>query len=185
MAHRYDSDDESALQPHDPADRENLPGELLGEELVEPEPYRVSDDEVDAEELVDVEELEAAEAGVAEQADVTGPTVDDSGQLIAAESAAQRARTSRPVRRQPESAVATSKGAAAPRARRSQAVSGRRANPVQFAGESVEELKKVVWPNWPTVQQYFMAVLVFVLFVIAYVGLIDLGLGAALLRLFG
>lgn len=177
MAHRYDSDDESSVQPHDPSDRENLPGELLGEDLTEPEPYRVSDDEVEAEELL------AAEAEVAEQPDATGPTVDDSGQLVAAESVAQRARTSRPTRRQP--ATTDAKGTATPRVRQHHSASARRSNPVQFAGESVEELKKVVWPNWPTVQQYFGAVLVFVLFVIAYVGLIDLGLGAALLRLFG
>ncbi len=65
------------------------------------------------------------------------------------------------------------------------AVAARPTGPVQFAAESVEELKKVVWPTWSQVQQYFWAVLVFVLIVIAYVGLLDLGFGWLLLKLFG
>ncbi len=58
-------------------------------------------------------------------------------------------------------------------------------NPAQFARQSVGELKKVVWPTWPELTKLFAVVLVFVLFMIAYVGLLDLGFGWALLRLFG
>ena len=47
------------------------------------------------------------------------------------------------------------------------------------------ELKKVIWPTGLQVRQYFVVVLVFVLFIIAYVGLLDLGFGALLLRLLG
>ena len=54
----------------------------------------------------------------------------------------------------------------------------------EFMSESRFELRKVVWPTRDQLQTYFWAVLVFVLFVIAYVGLLDLGLGTALLKVF-
>ncbi len=157
-----------------PDDSENLPGELLGEDLVEPEAYEVAPDENEAEELA------SDEVTVTDEVEV-----DDPAQLAAAETVAQKARSSRPVRK---SAVATTaaKGTATPARKRSAlAVKDRPTGPVQFAAESVEELKKVVWPTWSQVQQYFWAVLVFVLVVIAYVGLLDLGFGWVLLQLFG
>lgn len=60
-----------------------------------------------------------------------------------------------------------------------------RTGPVKFVNESVGELRKVVWPTANQVQQYFVVVLVFVLFIIAFVSLLDLGLGWALLKVFG
>lgn len=57
--------------------------------------------------------------------------------------------------------------------------------PAEFVRQSVDELKKVIWPTGLQVRQYFVVVLVFVLFIIAYVGLLDLGFGALLLRLLG
>jgi preprotein translocase subunit SecE len=50
--------------------------------------------------------------------------------------------------------------------------------------ESVGELRKVVYPTGQQLLNYFVVVLVFVLFVIAYVSLLDLGLGWALFRVF-
>ncbi|MDO5533712.1 MAG: preprotein translocase subunit SecE [Propionibacteriaceae bacterium] len=175
--------DDSAESLASPDDRENLPGELLGEELVDPEPYAVAPDEAEAEELDSTQP-------VTEQAASDAPEVDDPAQLAAAESVAQRARSSRPVRKGAATAsagagTAPKGGATASRSRRSTDVADRPAGPVQFVGESVEELKKVIWPTWSQVQQYFWAVLVFVLIVIAYVGLLDLGFGWLLLRLFG
>ncbi|MGC4155069.1 MAG: preprotein translocase subunit SecE [Propionicimonas sp.] len=61
----------------------------------------------------------------------------------------------------------------------------KRTTPAQFVRESTEELKKVVWPTLSQWQQYFVVVLVFVLFMIAVVSVLDLGFGAALLQLFG
>ncbi len=58
-------------------------------------------------------------------------------------------------------------------------------NPAEFVGQSVGELKKVVWPTWPQLVVMFSAVLVFVLIMIAIVGLLDMGFGWALLRIFG
>ena len=60
-----------------------------------------------------------------------------------------------------------------------------RTTPAQFVRESTEELKKVIWPTLSQWQQYFVVVLVFVLFMIAVVSVLDLGFGAALLQLFG
>ena len=58
-------------------------------------------------------------------------------------------------------------------------------NPVQFVRQSATELKKVVWPSWGELTVLFSAVLLFVLFIIAYVMLLDNGFGWALLSLFG
>lgn len=58
-------------------------------------------------------------------------------------------------------------------------------NPVTFAKQSGGELKKVVWPTGKEMRTYFLAVLVFVLFVITYVGLLDLLFGWGLLNLLG
>jgi preprotein translocase subunit SecE len=95
-------------------------------------------------------------------------------------------------RRRPASAGAESggsasvvrgpKGRATPSQRRT--VKKERTGPVGFVRESIGELRKVVYPTGQQVIQYFVVVLVFVLFVIAYVSLLDLGLGAAIFKIF-
>jgi preprotein translocase subunit SecE len=60
----------------------------------------------------------------------------------------------------------------------------RRTGPVTFVRESVGELRKVVYPTGPQLLKYFIVVLIFVLFVIAYVSLLDLGFGAAMFQIF-
>ena len=59
-----------------------------------------------------------------------------------------------------------------------------RSGPVGFVRESVGELRKVVYPTGQQLLNYFVVVLVFVLFVIAYVSLLDLGMGWAIFRVF-
>ncbi|WP_375433539.1 preprotein translocase subunit SecE [uncultured Friedmanniella sp.] len=59
-----------------------------------------------------------------------------------------------------------------------------RTGPVTFVRESVGELRKVVYPTGQQLLNYFVVVLVFVLFVIAYVSLLDLGMGWAIFRAF-
>jgi preprotein translocase subunit SecE len=59
-----------------------------------------------------------------------------------------------------------------------------RTGPVTFVRQSVGELRKVVYPTGPQLANYFVVVLIFVLFIIAYVSLLDLGLGAAIFRIF-
>ena len=100
-----------------------------------------------------------------------------------AESVAALARSSRPRRRDAE---VVEKAAPTPRRRAPRAeTKPKRTTPAQFMRESVDELKKVVWPTSNQVRQYFVVVLIFVLFIIAYVSVLDLGFGAALLKLFG
>ncbi|MCB0887112.1 MAG: preprotein translocase subunit SecE [Propionibacteriaceae bacterium] len=58
-------------------------------------------------------------------------------------------------------------------------------NPAEFVRQSAGELKKVVWPTWPETVKMYSAVLVFVLIMIAIVGLLDLAFGWGLLKIFG
>lgn len=59
-----------------------------------------------------------------------------------------------------------------------------RTGPVTLVRESVGELRKVVYPTGQQLLNYFVVVLVFVLFIIAYVSLLDLGMGWAIFRVF-
>jgi len=59
-----------------------------------------------------------------------------------------------------------------------------RTGPVTFVRESVGELRKVVYPTGQQLMNYFIVVLVFVLFVIAFVSLLDLAFGAAIFEVF-
>ncbi|HEY5980218.1 MAG TPA: preprotein translocase subunit SecE [Microlunatus sp.] len=64
------------------------------------------------------------------------------------------------------------------------AVEHKRTGPVTLVRQSVAELRKVVYPTGPQLANYFVVVLIFVLFIIAYVSLLDLGIGAAVFRIF-
>ena len=59
-----------------------------------------------------------------------------------------------------------------------------RTTPAKFVRQSVGELRKVVYPTGSQLANYFVVVLVFVLFVIAYVSVLDLGLGWAIFKIF-
>jgi preprotein translocase subunit SecE len=76
----------------------------------------------------------------------------------------------------------TPKGA--PTTKRDQQVKPGRTSPVKFVRQSIGELRKVVYPTGQQLINYFVVVLVFVLFVIAYVSLLDLGLGWAIFKIF-
>jgi preprotein translocase subunit SecE len=54
---------------------------------------------------------------------------------------------------------------------------GRRTNPADFLRQVVAELRKVVWPSRDQLVTYFWVVLVFVLVIMTFVSLLDLGLG--------
>ena len=69
-------------------------------------------------------------------------------------------------------------------AKRDQPVKRERTTPLKFVRQSIGELRKVVYPTGQQLINYFIVVLVFVLFVIAYVSLLDLGFGAAIFRIF-
>jgi preprotein translocase subunit SecE len=72
----------------------------------------------------------------------------------------------------------------APTNKRDQRVKRERTTPLKFVRQSIAELRKVVYPTGPQLINYFVVVLVFVLFVIAYVSLLDLGLGWAIFKIF-
>lgn len=93
----------------------------------------------------------------------------------------------RPVRRTPvdksEAGLATTSRRAA--AANEQGAPQGRTTPAGFVNQSVGELRKVIWPTGEQLANYFAVVLVFVLFMVAFVGLLDFGFGWLLLRLFG
>lgn len=163
---------------------DDLPGqELASHHLGEPEAYTLAPDETDAEELTDVAPESDAEV-----------EIDDPDQLADAEEDARAAdssepetlaaqvRASRPARKSPDVAK---KDAPTPSRRKTATATEKRTTPRQFVNQSVDELKKVVWPTGAQVRQYFGVVLVFVLFIMAYVVALDTGFGALLLKLFG
>ncbi|WP_204164496.1 preprotein translocase subunit SecE [Nocardioides daejeonensis] len=60
-----------------------------------------------------------------------------------------------------------------------------RTGPVTFTKQSVAELRKVVWPTQEQLITYFIVVMVFVIVLMAFVSLLDLGLGKLVFQIFG
>jgi preprotein translocase subunit SecE len=93
-----------------------------------------------------------------------------------------------------QQAAAAGESAAATRARQKkekatprqkQAVEKKsRTTPAQFVKESVSELQKVVYPTGQQLINYFIVVLIFVLFIIAIVSVLDLAFGKAIIAIF-
>lgn len=73
---------------------------------------------------------------------------------------------------------------------KSDAVSGsddktQRTGPVTFTKQSIAELRKVVWPTQEQLVTYFIVVMVFVVIMMTFVALLDLGFGRAVFEIFG
>ena len=79
-------------------------------------------------------------------------------------------------------AAAVPKGT--PTAKRDAVAAEKRTTPVAFVKQSVGELRKVVYPTGQQLGNYFVVVLVFVLFIIALVSLLDLGIGKLVFAIF-
>ncbi|WP_316670910.1 preprotein translocase subunit SecE [uncultured Propionibacterium sp.] len=79
----------------------------------------------------------------------------------------------------------TRRAGGAERKRTKEPARRRRTTPWGFAKQSVDELKRVIWPSGQEVSQYFVVVLAFVVFIMAIVAGLDLGFTRLLLRLFG
>ena len=60
-----------------------------------------------------------------------------------------------------------------------------RTNPVTFYRQVIAELRKVVWPTQQQLVTYLIVVIVFVVAMITYVSLLDVGFGKAVFALFG
>jgi preprotein translocase subunit SecE len=132
--------------------------------------------------VADEEDKAAAESGDQPTQDVGGdvetPAITEAERIAAAAAA-------RPTRKS-TTAVVEGKGRATRKQREATTQERRkRTTPVEFVRESIEELRKVIWPTLSQLQQYFIVVLVFVLVVIAFVGALDLLFGWALLKIFG
>jgi preprotein translocase subunit SecE len=56
---------------------------------------------------------------------------------------------------------------------------------IRFLRQVVSELSKVIWPSRRELVVYTAVVLVFVSFMVAFVALLDMGLGRAVLTVFG
>jgi preprotein translocase subunit SecE len=119
------------------------------------------------------------EDGAASRGDRNG----DAGPLVSVGAPRRRSPSAATGSTTPVKAGRESKGRPTPSQRRGPAKK-ERTGPVQFVRESIGELRKVVYPTGQQVLQYFVVVLVFVLFVIAYVSLLDLGLGTAIFKIF-
>jgi preprotein translocase subunit SecE len=148
---------------------EDLPGEDLASDLPDPGPYELAADEDEAEELDPENEDE------------------DPEQLIEAEEVAISAASTTPVRR-PRSSKAPVKKKDAPTRSRKEAtvaVTEQRTGPVTFVRQSISELRKVVWPTGGQLSQYFVVVLIFVVFMIALVSALDFVFGWLLLKALG
>jgi preprotein translocase subunit SecE len=100
--------------------------------------------------------------------------LEPAGVAAASGAKAKTARAGRPAR--------APKGA--PTNKRDQPAKPERTTPLKFVRQSIGELRKVVYPTGQQLINYFVVVLVFVLFVIAYVSLLDLGLGWAIFKIF-
>jgi len=148
----------------------------------------VTAEEIDADDLSDDEFDEILRnSGVSDEAgpdgDLDGPDGDaslgDKSKVLepavvgaaAAGGAAKKARAARSPKETPTS-------------KRDQIEKRERTTPAKFVRQSVGELRKVVYPTGQQLINYFVVVLVFVLFIIAYVSLLDLGLGAAIFKIF-
>lgn len=59
-----------------------------------------------------------------------------------------------------------------------------RTGPATFYRQVVAELRKVVWPTRQQLVTYFWVVLVFVVVVMTFVSLLDLGFGRAVFAIF-
>ena len=59
-----------------------------------------------------------------------------------------------------------------------------RTSPATFYRQVVAELRKVVWPTRQQLITYFWVVLVFVIVVMTFVSLLDLGFGKAVFAIF-
>ena len=113
--------------------------------------------------------------------EATGQTENGAGKVLEPAGVAATATGTRSGSRG-RAAARTPKTAAT--AKRDQPAKRERTTPLKFVRQSVGELRKVVYPTGQQLINYFIVVLVFVLFVIAYVSLLDLGLGAAIFRIF-
>jgi len=151
----------------------------------------VPDDDVPGDDVPELSEqpeapgpIDDTAADDAEDADPVAGDADDREPALVGAASAKRSSAATSGRDVQTADARRGKGRATPKQRRS-VEKQRRTGPVKFIGESVAELRKVVYPTGSQLRTYFVVVLVFVLFVIAFVSLLDLAFGALILKVFG
>jgi preprotein translocase subunit SecE len=155
------------------------PGSPLSDEVAEPDGDELAASGYDTAGRDDLADLDGPPPAIA-TADDGEPDEDSDSKALepvgagAVGRSVERRRDRRPA---PKAKVA-------PTAARDRPAKPTRTGPVTFVRESVGELRKVVYPTGQQLLNYFVVVLVFVLFVIAYVSLLDLGLGWAIFKVF-
>jgi preprotein translocase subunit SecE len=161
----------AAELPGDPEPADELADPSIDDEpedLTEPE-----DPDADFHEIV-------RNSGVSDANDPDGNAGDGDGKVlepagVGAAAAGRSGSTARP--------TPTPKGT--PTSKRDQPAKREpRTTPAKFVRQSVGELRKVVYPTGEQLIKYFVVVLVFVLFIIAYVSVLDLAFGAAIFKIF-
>jgi len=179
----------------DEADTEVPRGEdLADEDLKNPEPFELAEDDEELESTDEDEDdsILSMFEGI--------PDEEDEEKLAEAEEEAAEMASSRPVRKRTPKDAEAAENEAAPtsatstakknrptrtRAQATQSDAPKKTGPAQFTGQVVQELKKVSWPTSANLMQYFVVVLIFVVFMIAFIGLLDLLFGWSMLKLFG
>jgi preprotein translocase subunit SecE len=190
-------DGSDAAEPFDAADELTVDqpggGESVDElaDLESPDHVDEPGDDADLEDPDEVEPVDEFDeivrnSGVGESGEEppegeTGPADNDAVEVLQpAGVAARTAETGAGTRGRTRSPTPKTSATA----KRDQPVKRERTTPLKFVRQSIGELRKVVYPTGQQLINYFIVVLVFVLFVIAYVSLLDLGLGAAIFRIF-
>ena len=166
-------------QAIDDADATDDPaGEELGLETDEDPDFVVVDDE--AEELINADETVD---DTPDKGDPDDMVIDDEQQLAEAETVAAKASSSRPAKRKVTTAPVKKDRPTHKQADqvKSKGEVTKRVGPAGFTKQSAAELKKVIWPSGDQVREYFVVVLLFVLIVVGFVSLLDLGFGRLLL----
>lgn len=174
-----DSPEADQSQAIDDPDGTDVPsGDELGlENDLDPD-FVVVDDE--AEELINADDTVD---DTPDKGDPEDMVVDDEEQLAEAETVAATARSSRPAKRNVTTAP-VKKDKPTPKQvdhAKSKGEVAKRVGPAGFVKQSAGELKKVIWPTPDIVREYFVVVLLFVLIVVGFVSLLDLGFGRLLL----
>lgn len=145
-----------------------------------PGEVEVAPDETEAEELDDP----LIDTETPDKADPEDMEVADDEQLDEATAVARVAKSSRPVKRN-QTVAPVKKAKPTPKRDDAKLVVKQRTTPAMFTRQSAGELKKVVWPTATMLRQYFVVVLIFVLFIMFFVAGLDALFGWLLLKWLG
>lgn len=187
-------DDEAEELSADPVE-DSTPGHADPEDVVIDDEQQLAEAEAVAARARSSRPVRRKRSSAAEEQSVGDAEVQPTAQLASSEPAeAARPSMPRPVRRPVKREQTDGAGTTAPAGRRAKSVepssaagqvAHKRTSPAAFVGQSAAELRKVIWPTSSQLSQYFVVVLLFVLFIVAYVGLLDPAFGWVLLKFLG